>query len=180
LSDLGSFYKSYVSPAMSAFSGINGLMNAEEQKKRAAMASMLADPYGASGGRAQAQGQLSNLMNDPSQVAANDPAYKLRIQAAQRAMATHGQGSGAMGVAAANASTDWYNARLAQLGPLAGAQFSPAQAQQIAMQGYQGASNTTSQALGSLGFAGQQLAGQNTASMPPAVRQWLAQQAMVA
>ncbi len=93
------------------------------------------------------------LMRDPSAMAASDPAFKLRIQGAQRANAQYGQDSGAMSIAGANASTDWYNARLAQLGGLAGSGVSPNAGAGVQMQGMQAASDLSSAALGTLGYA---------------------------
>jgi len=143
---------SLVSGALSVGSGIYGLTESERIKKAAELAALKSDPFGASGGRGMADAQLRALMADPSQVAANDPAYKLRIQAAQRAMASHGQNSGAMAVAGANASTDWYNGRLQQLGYLAGAGFNPASAQSIGLQGMQSAAGLGGQSLASIGY----------------------------
>jgi len=117
-----------------------------------------ADPFGTSGGRALADQQLQALMRDPSQVAANDPAYKLRIQAAQRAMASMGQQSGAMAVAGANASTDWYNQRLQQLGQLAGAGLNPAQAGQLQLSAETASADYLSKALATLGYTMKDLA----------------------
>lgn len=143
---------SMVSGALSIGSGLYGLTQAEKLKKMAEIAAQKSDPFGMSGGRAMADQQLQALMADPSQVAAGDPAYKLRIQAAQRAMAPMGQNSGAMAVAGANASTDWYNQRLQQLGTLAGAGFSPAQGQSVGLQGIQAAAGLGSSAQAGIGY----------------------------
>ncbi len=106
----------YAGPAMSVLSGLQGQQQARAMRKAATRA----DPWGTSGGRAAASAQLQDLMSNPMAAAGRDPSYALRIQGAQRANAMYGQDSGAMAVAGANASTDWYNARLAQLGSLAG------------------------------------------------------------
>ena len=82
-------------------------------------------PWDESGGRKLAGDQLQALMKDPMSVASSDPAYKFRQQAAQRAMGIYGQDSGAMGVAAADASSTWYDQRLQQLSGLAGANAAP-------------------------------------------------------
>jgi len=66
-----------------------------------------------------------------------------------------GQDSGAMAVAAAGASSDWYNQRLQQLGTLAGAPGQPG----IALEGQKAASDLYGRSLGSLGFGIQQAGG---------------------
>jgi hypothetical protein len=141
-----------VQPYSSLASGVKGLLDAQAMKKQAAAAIAGSDPFGASGNRAAANAQLSNLLADPVGAAQNDPAYKLRIQAAMRAAAPMGQKSGAMAIGAANASSNWYDQRLAQLGGLGGAGFNPATGYQTALTGSQAANNLSSQALGSIGF----------------------------
>jgi hypothetical protein len=102
-----------------ALGNLNGLsINPEAGGAASTAAINAADPWSASGGRALADEQLQALMRDPSQAAANDPAYKLRIQGAQRAMGAYGQDSGAMSVAGAGASTTWLDQRLASLAGL--------------------------------------------------------------
>jgi len=125
-----------------------------QQAKELSAQSQAADTWGQSGGRALAGQQLQQLMQDPGQASANDPGYRMRIQGAQRAMAPQGQDSGAMAVAAAGASNDWYNQRLAQLGALAGAPGEP----EIALEGQQAANKQYGQAIGDLD-AGLQQAG---------------------
>lgn len=153
LKDAWGAFKEYGQPAMSVYSGITGMQRAEEMRRMAKLAALKGDPWGTSGGRGMADAQLQQLMRDPSQVAASDPAYKLRIQGAQRATAQSGQDSGAMAVAGANASTDWFNARLAQLGGLAGAGTTPGQGAGTGIQGLSAAADLQSSALGSLGYA---------------------------
>lgn len=168
---------SIASPLMSVGSGLYGLNQADALRKQAALAGRRADPWGASGGRSLADSQLQELMRDPGQVAARDPSYALRMQGAQRASAIHGQDSGAMAVAGANASTDWYNQRLGQLGGLAGATASPASAEQINMSGQLGANDLASKSLASIGYGVTRAGG--GAGMPPEVQQWLRSQGMI-
>jgi len=168
LQGLSSAVKPYT-PYLNAASGIKGLLDAQEMKRQARLAAMRADPWGNSGGRGLADAQLQELMRDPSAMAASDPAFKLRIQGAQRANAQYGQDSGAMSIAGANASTDWYNARLAQLGGLAGSGVSPNAGAGVQMQGMQAASDLSSAALGSLGYA----AGAGKGGLTPAQQQRL-------
>jgi hypothetical protein len=122
---------------MSFYGGLQSLGAARQLEDQTGRYAQMAAPWDTSGGRALAGTQLQNLMLDPAQQAATDPAYQLRMQAAQRAMAPMGQGSGAMAAAAANASTDWLNQRMGQLGGLAGAGLNPAAAGQIGLQGLQ-------------------------------------------
>lgn len=135
----------WANPAMSLISGGMGIYQQNNLRSKAAAM----DPWGQSGGRGLADQQLQAFMKDPSQAAATDPAYKLRMQGAQRANAQYGQDSGAMSVAGANASTDWYNQRLAQLGGLAGAPGNPA----APMAGYTAANDLLGKSLGSIGYA---------------------------
>ncbi len=157
-----------------------------------------ADPWGASGGRALADQQLQALMRDPSQVSASDPAYALRIQGAQRAMGSYGQGSGNMAVAGANASTSWLNDRQTALANMEN-MGNPVGAQQVGLNVGQlglstdiaqsnagldaaklnlaagmGANSLAGQSLASLGYGVTQATGGNT-QIPPAVLQYLQQ-----
>lgn len=164
-------------PYMSAASGVKGLMDAEAMKKAARRAAMSADPWGNSGGRSLADAQLQELMRNPEAVAATDPAFKLRVMGAQRANAQYGQDSGAMSVAGANASTDWYNARLAQLGGMAGAGVAPGAGGGVMLQGLDNAFDASSAALASLGYAAG-TAGAGNGGMTPAQRAQLAKLAI--
>lgn len=164
-------------PYMSAASGVKGLMDAEAMKKAARRAAMSADPWGNSGGRSLADAQLQELMRNPEAVAASDPAFKLRVMGAQRANAQYGQDSGAMSVAGANASTDWYNARLAQLGGMAGAGVAPGAGSGVMVQGLDNAFDASSAALASLGYAAG-TAGAGNGGLTPAQRAQLAKLAI--
>ena len=151
-------------------SGLYGLSNAAAMRGMAGNAMNRADPWGASGGRAGADAQLQALLRDPSGAAQNDPAFKLRMQAAMRANAPMGTNSGAMATAAANASTDWYNNRLSQLGGISGANVNPAQAQQLGLEGTGMANTLAGNSLASMGF------GLNTAmngGIPPQMLEFL-------
>lgn len=147
-------YGKYISPALSIGSGLLGLQRQAQLKKMAQLAAARGDPWGNSGGRALADSQLQQLLRDPSSVAASDPAYKLRIQGAQRATSQYGQDSGAMSIAGANASTDWYNGRLAQLAGLSGAGTTPGNGMGTALIGLTASNNLLSSSLGSIGYAG--------------------------
>ena len=176
LSSLANFAKQ-AQPVMSTVSGIKGLMDAEEMKRMSRRAGRAADPWGNSGGRSLADAQLQELLRNPEAVAATDPAFKLRVMGAQRANAQYGQDSGAMSVAGANASTDWYNARLAQLSGLAGGGVAPGAGGGVMVQGLDNAFDASSAALGSLGYAAGS-AGAGKGGMTPAQQQRLIQMAM--
>jgi hypothetical protein len=176
LTSLASFAKT-AQPYMSVASGVKGLIDAEEMKRMARRAAMQADPWGTSGGRSVADAQLQELLRDPSAVAATDPAFKLRIQGAQRANAQYGQDSGAMSIAGANASTDWYNARLAQLAGLAGGTVAPGAGGGLMVQGLDNAFDASSAALASLGYAAG-TAGAGNGGLTPAQRAQLAKLAI--
>lgn len=115
--------------------GLMQMAQGNALQNQAQTAAAASNPWGTSGGFALAGTQLQNLMNNPMQVAATDPAYAMRIQGAQRATAAYGQNSGAMSVGAANASTDWLNQRMQSLGNMAGVSFNPVTAAQLGLQG---------------------------------------------
>lgn len=162
--------KPWIGPAMSVGSGLFGMRSAEQMRRMAALAGSRSDPWGTSGGRALADSQLQELLRNPGGVAENDPAYKLRIQGAQRAMGPMGQGSGAMAVAGANASTDWFNQRLAQLGGMAGASANPAAGAYTQMTGGIAANDLAAKSLASIGYGVTRATGGGTA-LPPAVQE---------
>ena len=143
---------SLASNGMSIYSGLKGMDQAEQMRKLAAANAAKADSWGTSGGRALSDQQLQAFLKDPSQAAAQDPAYALRIQGAQRANAIHGADSGAMSVAGANASTGWYDQRLQQLSGLAGASGTGSAGAQIGIQGQEYANSLESKGLASLGY----------------------------
>lgn len=156
-----------INSALSVGSGIYGLIQQQKLRQQALAAQKQADPWGASGGRAAADSQLQQFMRDPSAAAAADPSYALRLQAAQRAAAPYGQGSGKMAIDAAGASTSWYNDRLAQLGSLAGTGINPGTGAQLSLEGNIGANKLAGDSLASIGY------GAGNATVPPAMMQQL-------
>ena len=82
-----------------------------------------------------------------------------------------------MSVAGANASTDWYNARLAQLGGMAGAGVAPGAGGGVMVQGLDNAFDASSAALASLGYAAG-TAGAGNGGLTPAQRAQLAKLAI--
>jgi hypothetical protein len=153
-------------PAMSIYSGIRGMDLADQMRKQAQQAQLKADPFGTSGGRATADAQLQALMTNPGAISASDPAFKARMQGAQRAMAGMGQDSGAMAVAGANASSTWYDQRLASLGGLATAPGA-AEAQRLGLSGAGDAAGLESKGLASIGYGITTGIGGNTGSLSP-------------
>lgn len=112
--------EAWILEALGIAASLFSASKARKQAKELSAQSQKADTWGNTGGRELASEQLQALMKDPGQASASDPGYRMRIQGAQRAMAPYGQDSGAMAVAGAGASSDWYNQRLQQLGNLAG------------------------------------------------------------
>jgi len=168
----------WASPLSSIMSGITGIQQSGQIKKAGQQAALAANPWGTNGGQALAGSQLQQLMTNPGQVAATDRAYALRVQGAQRAAAQQGQDSGAMSVAGANASTDWYNQRMQSLSGLAGAGVNPGTGAQLGLTGQVESANMLSKGLGSMAYGTNSIPGVSgaTATMPPAVQQWFKQQ----
>jgi len=144
--------KNLLGSAMSVGSGIYGMTLADDTRRLGEQAAKMSDPWGTSGGRSLADTQLQQLMRDPSGTMQNDPLFKAKVQAAQRANAGYGQDSGKMAVAAADAGGDWYDTRLKELSPLAGTQFNPGAGQAIAMQGQISSNDLASKSLASVGY----------------------------
>ena len=142
------------------------MSQADAMRRQALLSQNKSAPWQASGGMGLADQQLQQLMQNPGQVAAQDPSYALRMQGAQRATSQYGQDSGAMSVAGANASTDWYNQRLQSLGGLAGANINPATGQQVSLQGYEAANKLASSSLGSIGYGATSLGGNSMGFTP--------------
>lgn len=153
-------------------SGVAGIIQANHAGDAATAASAAANPWATSGGQALATQQLQELMTNPSQTAARDPSFGLAIQGAQRATASHGQDSGAMAVAAANASNNWYNNRLSTLGTLAGAPGNPVGAAQVGLLGSGQSNQLLMQALSSIGFGVNQALG-GSSQLPASLLQQL-------
>lgn len=166
-------------PAMSIGSGIYGMSQAGELKKRSEEAARLSNPWGTSGGQSLAMQQLMQLMQSPGSLT-SDPGYQARMMGVERQNAKYGAGSGNMAVAAANASGDYYGQRLMQLGHLAGAPGNPGEAAELGLRGTQAANSLTGQSLASIGYGVNSMTGGSAmASMPPGILQWLISKGMV-
>ena len=172
--DVKSFAKD-VAPFSSMYSGMKALSLADQQRKLAQRAGQRADPWGTSGGRAQADAQLQQLNRDPSAAMAGDPRYAAMVQAAQRATAIHGQDSGAMAAAGAQAGGNWYTQRMAELSGLAGANANPAAGVSVEMAGLTNSNDLYSKGLASIGYGMQRFGG---ADMPPEVLAWMKSKGM--
>lgn len=146
--------KSLANPSslLSLGSGLSGLGQASDLAQLAQQAQQNSSPFDTSGSRALANQQIQDFLRDPTQAAQNDPGYRFRIQAAERATAPYGQSSGAAAVAAADASSSFFNDRLAQLGRLAGADFNPGTGNELLLRGTNDANALRSSALGSIGY----------------------------
>jgi len=144
-------------------SGVAGEINRKNQFTDEQIAAM-ADPWGKSGGRALADTQLQALLKNPGQVQDQDPAFKARIQAAQRASGAAGQDSGAMSVAGAGASTSWYDQHIAQLAAISGATVNPGTSAQLASGQGQQNYNQLMQNMGQGAFGVKQAVGGATSS----------------
>ena len=149
LSTAGKFFDSNKG-AINIATGVYGMSQAQALQQQALLAQQQSNQWASSGGQALGVQQLQSFMSDPDPE--NDPAYKLRIQAAQRAMAGYGQNSGAMAVAGANASTDWYNQRMAQLANVAGAPGNAVGAAQIGLNGQMASNQLMNQSLQAIGY----------------------------
>lgn len=147
---------------MTMGSGIYGLMQANQLKKMAMLAQQKADPWGESGGRALAGGQLQTLLQDPSGIT-KMPGYEAGLQAIQRSMAAQGYtGSGNMMTALSKYGGDFYNNAVSQLGGLAGAGVNPGSASQIGLTGATNAASIGAQSLNRLGYGVQSATKQMT------------------
>jgi len=136
---------------LSLGSSVYGLYQANKLKQMAALAAGKADPWGASGGRAMADGQLQALMRDPSSITST-PGYAAGLQAVERRMAAQGfNGSGNMMAALSQYGGQFYNDAIARLGGLAGAGGNPAAGAQLNIQGAGTAANLMMNSLGLLG-----------------------------
>ncbi len=128
-----------------------GLYQQNQLKKLAQMAMQQSDPWGQSGGRALAGGQLQGLLRDPSSIT-KMPGYQAGLEAVQRSLGSQGyQGSGNMMAALSKYGGDFYNNALSQLGYLGGAGLNPATGASLNLQGNMGAANLGINSLGLLG-----------------------------
>lgn len=145
---------SWMSPnnLMSIGSGIYGLYQSNQLKKLAEQSSRKADPWGDSGGRDLAGGQLKSLMLDPSAIT-KLPGYEAGMEAVRRSMAAQGyQGSTNMAVALQKYGGDFYNNAIAQLAQLAGVGFAPGTAASIGLGGATNAASIAAQSLNRIGY----------------------------
>ncbi len=134
------------------YSGWRGLQAASEMEKMARMAGQRIDPWGQSGGRAQAGQQLQGVMNGGSDAYMNTPAYKARMQAVQRTMAPYGN-SGNLATAAAAAGGAGYNEYIQQMAGLAGA-GNGGMGGQLELSGKSSANDLLSKSLATLAYTG--------------------------
>jgi len=156
------------------------MSQAEKLRQQALLAGQTANPWASGGGQALAQKQLMDVMSGGSNAYMNTPAFQARMQAALRTSAAQGgSGGGAEAVAAANAAGGGYQDYITQMGQLAGAPGSPVGAAQVGLQGAEAANTLASSSLASIGYGLTRATGGGT-TIPPAVRQWLVSQGLVA
>jgi len=131
-------------------SGVAGLIAAGNLMGAAGQAQRTADPFGPY--RSQYADLMSNITNDPSQIQ-KLPGYQAGLQAVQRSLAAQGYtGSGNMMAAMAKYGGDFYNNAMQLYGGLSGAQFNPASAAQLGLQGKQSAISLAGNSLNRLGY----------------------------
>lgn len=131
-------------------SGIYGLMQAEELKRKAAAMSSSADPFGPYRGYYGAE--MQKLQADPSRMTSL-PGYEAGLEAVQRSMAAQGYtGSGNMMAALQKYGGDFYNQTMNQYATYAGAGFNPAAAGQLSLTGQGMSADLASRSLASLGY----------------------------
>lgn len=149
--------------------GLLGLYQSEQLKKQAALAAQQADPFGPQ--RAGYAQRLNDLVNNPDSVSSL-PGYQAGLKAVQRSMAAQGYtGSGNMMTALQKYGGDFYNQAMDRYASLAGAQFNPANAAQLGLQGNMASLNLMGNSLNRMGY-GTQMAGntwpwQNTGQQYP-------------
>lgn len=137
---------------LSIGSGIYGLTQAQKLRKLVEAQANKADPWGASGGRDVAGGQLKDLLTNPNKIT-DMPGYEAGLQAVQRSMAANGYlGSGNMMTALAKYGGDFYNNAVAQLSGLAGANVNPGTAAGYVINGATSANDLASRSLASIGY----------------------------
>ena len=145
----------WVSAGIGAIGLISNMTSSSNQASSNQQAVQAADPYAQY--RPQAAQQLNSFVNNPNSydAVANSSVGQAYQQAAARTMASQGYtGSGNALVAAANAGGQAYQQQFNNLAELAGANYSPATAQQMAMNANQtNATNNANNAsnLGGLG-----------------------------
>lgn len=145
------FKKMKARPLASAFNlgtGLYGLNQANQLSKMAMEASRRSDPFGPH--RAQYADRLNALYKDPSQVQ-KLPGYKAGLQAVERKMASQGyNNSGNMMIALQDYGGRAFDSEAARLSALAGANFGPSSATEIA--GQTAAMSLRGQALNRFGL----------------------------
>jgi hypothetical protein len=133
--------------ALSVGSGLYGIYQSNQMRKLADQASSQQDPFGPH--RAQYAAELSALRSDPSRLTAL-PGYKAGLQAVERRMASQGYlGSGNMMTALHQEGGRMYDAEVARLSTLAGANIGP---NNTRLQGNISANDILSRSLASLGY----------------------------
>lgn len=145
-------YTGLVGPAYNIGSGIYGMYQGEEQKKRAMELAAQADPMGPY--RAGYAQQLQQLMSNPSMISSL-PGYKAGLQAVERRGAAQGwNGSGNMAASLSEFGGNFYDQQVQRLASLAGG--NPGNAASLAMNGTQAGNSIAMQGLNRIGYGATQ------------------------
>lgn len=131
-------------------SGIYGMTQADQMKKRAQLLAQQADPFASS--RPQYVSQLNSLMADPSTITTM-PGYKAGLQAVERRGAAQGwNGSGNMMTSMADYGGNFFNQAVQQLMGLSGANVNPVSAANLALSGQNDAASVGAQSMNRIGY----------------------------
>lgn len=137
-------------PMFNIGSGIYGMMQGDDMKKKMAQIAANADPFAQY--RAGYGAQLQQLMSDPSSITSM-PGYKAGLQAVERRGAAQGwNGSGNMMTALSDFGGNFYNQAIQNLMGLSGANVNPGTAASLAMQGNQAGASIAMQGLNRVGY----------------------------
>lgn len=132
-------------------SGLYGMYQGDQLRKNSQRWASQADPFGPY--RAGFGAQLQSLVQNPSSLTST-PGYQAGLDAVTRNMAAQGYlGSGNMMAALAKYGENAYNQQAQLLASLAGANFNPANAGQLAQGGDIAGAQLTGNALNRLGMA---------------------------
>lgn len=151
----------WISAGIGAIGLISNMTSSSNQASANQQAVQAADPYAQY--RPQAAAQLNAFVNNPNSydAVANSSVGQAYQQAASRTMAAQGYtGSGNALVAAANAGGQAYQQQFNNLAELAGANYSPATASQLAIGANQTNATNNANNMSNLGGLGSLLSNQ--------------------
>lgn len=127
-----------------------GMLGAGALNNAAIQAGSRADPFGPQ--RKLYADRMARLMENPDAIV-NEPGFQAGQRAIERSMASQGYtGSGNMAAAMQKYGGDFFDKAMSMYGGLAGAQFNPANAAQLRLQGQMGALSLAGQSLNRMGY----------------------------